>query len=219
MSRPSPITRVALVDVPPALVEPLQGALARIGARVVAAVDGSHAVQQAEAARPDLLVVGPASDFEVQRARCRALRARIEAPLVVLVIDGEGGGRAFSDEPAVDATLLPAVGIEAMVGQLPVVLGRWAAWRKPRVMGPLRVDRTEPALELFGMVVRVPRSTADALATYADRKRIERRSGPLPRLGRITGSLPRIGRRASSAPAPTPPESEPEGTPAWAFAS
>ncbi len=198
-------TRVVLVDVPAELAARLQSALARIGAEVVAVVDGADAIRRASTARPGLLVVGPSASRDAQRARCRALRARITAPLVVLVVDGSQDGLAFTDEPAVDATLLTAVGIEAMVGQLPVVLARWAAWRKPRVAGPLRVDRAEPAVELFGMVVKVPRSTADALAAYADRRRTERRaSGPLPRLSRITGSLPRIIRR-SGPPISQPP--------------
>lgn len=202
MTAHRPATRVVLVDVPTPIAEQLQCALARIGARVVAHVSGDDAVPRALAARPGLLVVGPAADCETQRARCRALRGRITAPVVVLVVDGQQDGLAFCDEPAVDATLLTAVGIEAMVSQLPVVLDRWAAWRRPRVAGPLRVDRAEPAVELFGMVVKVPRSAADALAAYADRRRVERRSsGPLPRLSRITGSLPRIGRRSSAPPA------------------
>jgi len=207
MTADRPATRVTLVDVPPRLAEQLESALARIGARVVARVDGDDAVRGAEASRPGLLVVGPSADRDGQRARCRALRARITAPLVVLVVDG--GGTAFTDEPAVDATLMTAVGIDAMVGQVPVVLARWAAWRRPRVAGPLRVDRADPAVELFGMVVKVPRSAADALAAYADRRRTERRaSGPLPRLSRITGSLPRIRRRSDGPRAGRSPQAE-----------
>lgn len=213
MSHAAQITRIALVDVSEPLVEALQAAVARIGARVVAAVHGPDAARWAEAARPDLLIVGPTHDFEAQRARCRTLRARITAPVVVLTTDGPGGSRAFAGEPSVNATLLITVGIDAMVGQLPVVLGRWAAWRKPRVMGPLRVDRADPAVELFGVAVKVTRSTADALSTYADRRRKERRSGPLPRISRITGSLPRIGRRTSSPHPAAPPEPEPECAP------
>lgn len=193
------VTRVALVDVPTGLAIALQAALARIGARVVVEADSEGSIGLISRTRPGLLIVGSNCDPEQLRARCRRLRATITAPLVVLVPDG-CDGCALDDEPSVQATLVTAVGIEAMVCQLPVVLDRWAAWRKPRLAGPLRVDRgAEPALEMFGMVVKLPRPAADALAAYADRRRVERRSGPLPRIARITGSLPRV--EPVSAPA------------------
>lgn len=193
-------TRVALVDVPQDLADALQAALARIGARVVLDVAGADVIDDVRLAHPGLIIVGTDRRADALRARCRALRAAVTAPLVALVPDG-CDGCALDDEPSVQATLVTAVGIEAMVSQLPVVLDRWAAWRKPRLAGPLRVDRAEPALEAFGMVVKLPRPAADALAAYADRRRLERRSGPLPRLSRITGGLPLIERPAPATPA------------------
>jgi two-component system alkaline phosphatase synthesis response regulator PhoP len=171
--------RILLVDDEPSLVASLSYSLGRAGFQVRIATDGPGALRVAQEIDPDLIVLDvmlPGLDgIEV----CRRLRARTNAPILMLTARDDPMDRVVGLEVGADDYVTKPFGVRELVARINAQLRRASILRgeagpvgRPRVddpieVGPLVVDAARRVATLAGQRLALKRREFDLLAYLA----------------------------------------------------
>jgi two-component system KDP operon response regulator KdpE len=118
------VSRILVVDDEEQILRALRRALVARGYEVVTAVDGEDAIAEAEAARPDLVVLDlnlPGIDgMEV----CRRLRSWMRAPILILSVREDEAGKVRALDLGADDYLTKPFGVDELLARVRALLRR-----------------------------------------------------------------------------------------------
>ena len=166
---------VLVVDDELALAGVVAGYLEREGFTVVQAHDGPTAVERAESARPDLIVLDvmlPGFDgLEV----CRRVRQFTDAYIIMLTARDEEVDKVVGLSVGADDYLVKPFSPRELIARVRAMLRRPRATAVPSsvtTVGALAVDEESRTVSVDGVPVELTRTEFDLIATMAARPRL-----------------------------------------------
>jgi two-component system, OmpR family, KDP operon response regulator KdpE len=126
------VSRILIVDDEPQILMAVRRALTARGYDVVTAADGEEALAEAEESMPDLIVLDlhlPGVDgMEV----CRRLRAWTRAPILILSVREDEGGKVEALDLGADDYLTKPFGVDELLARIRALLRRTAKADAPQ---------------------------------------------------------------------------------------
>jgi two-component system response regulator RegX3 len=160
--------RVLFVEDEAHIYEPFSRALARNGFEAVIARTAAEALELADSADPDLVLLdlnlpdGDGSDV------CRTLRSRSQVPIVMLTARGTEMDRVLGLELGADDYVVKPFSSRELISRIRAVLRRTAGTaappEQPVTVGELSIDPAARSVELAGGQLDLTRKEFDLLA-------------------------------------------------------